>query len=89
MLNSFCCSKDQSGTLRCPKGAKFAVTSETNSCITLDNIPNDEEFNVDETEDDDEIEDDPDSTMLIETPRVSNEVQKRTVGTSRVRNLLG
>ena len=76
VLNSFCCSKDQSGTLRCPKGAKFAVTSDTNSCITLKDLPDDEDFNFDESEDDDdfeELEDDPNSTMLIQTPKVSSE----------------
>ena len=70
MLNSFCCSKDQSGTVRCPKSAKLAVTSDTNSCITLNAIPDDEEINVDESEDDYDIEDGPNSTMLIKTPQV-------------------
>ena len=74
VLNSFCCSKDQSGTLRCPKGAKFAVTSDTNSCITLKDLPDDDDFSVDEIEDGDdieELEDDPNSTLLIQTPQVS------------------
>ena len=76
MLNSFCCSKDQSGTVRCPKSAKFAVTSETNSCITLNAVPDDEELNLDESDDDNDIEDDPNSSMLIQTPQVSYEFIK-------------
>ena len=73
MGNSYCCSKDQTGTLRCPQGAKFAITSETNSCVTLKDIPDDDEFSSDESDDgddDDDTDDDPNTTMLIETPQV-------------------
>ena len=68
MLNGYCCSKDASGTLRCPKSAKLAVTSETNSCITLNDIQDDDDFISDESDDDD---DDDSNTMVIKTPQVS------------------
>ena len=69
--NSYCCSKDQTGTLRCPKGAKFAVTSDTNSCVTLEDIPDDDDSFINESDDDDVNDtDDPNTTMLIETPQV-------------------
>ena len=51
------------------------MTSDTNSCITLKDLPVDEDFNFDESEDSDDIEDledDPNSTMLIQTPQVSS-----------------
>ena len=65
MLNGYCCSKDASGTLRCPKSAKLAVTSETNSCITLTDIQDDDDFIVDESDDDDNS-----NTMVIKTRQV-------------------
>ena len=70
--NSYCCSKDQTGTLRCPKGAKFAVTSDTNSCVTLEDIPDDDDSFINESDDEDDVNDtdDPNTTMLIETPQV-------------------
>ena len=52
------------------------MTSDTNSCITLKDLPDDEDFNFDESEDGDDLddlEDDPNSTMLIQTPKVSSE----------------
>ena len=67
MMNGFCCSKDQSGTLRCPKSAKFAVTSDTNSCVTLNEIPEDDKFVTDGLEVDSDI--DADTTMVIDTPQ--------------------
>ena len=66
-MNGFCCSKDQSGTLRCPKSAKFAVTSDTNSCVTLNEIPEDDEFVTDGLEVESDI--DADTTMIIDTPQ--------------------
>ena len=70
----YCCSKDLSGTMRCPKSAKFAVTSDTNSCVTLNDIPDDDYFAIDEDEDDvddmDNGENDRNSTMLIHSPQV-------------------
>ena len=67
MMNGFCCSKDESGTLRCPKSAKFAVTSDTNSCVTLNEIPEDDEFITDEVEVESDI--DADTTMILDTPQ--------------------
>ena len=69
MLNGYCCSKDASGTLRCPKSAKLAVTSETNSCITLTDIQDDDDFIDDESDDDDD--EDNSNTMVIKTRQVS------------------
>ena len=67
MMNGFCCSKDESGTLRCPKSAKFAVTSETNSCVTFNEIPEEDEFVTDGLEVEGDI--DADTTMIIDTPQ--------------------
>ena len=48
------------------------MTSDTNSCITLKDIPDDDHFDESEENDDlDDLEEDPNSTMLIQTPQVS------------------
>ena len=67
LVNGFCCSKDQSGTLRCPQSAKFAVTSDSNSCVILNEIPNDDDIVTNELEIESDI--DEEKTMLIDTPQ--------------------
>ena len=56
--------------MRCPNGAKFAVTSDTNSCITIKDETDVDDSLLDDSDDNDVDDNDPNMTMLIETPEV-------------------
>lgn len=71
-------------SVRCPKSAKYAVTSDTNSCVILNGIPaDDDDLDTDDLEIDPfEGDIDPDTTMLIDTPqaRFKKNIRVRVIG---------